>query len=250
MTGFDHFLFLLIVVVMPLLGQASYARLLRRAEEEGSRARQAAYRSTIVALSALTVMTLAGWFLVGRDALTLGLRFSPTPAGLMALLAAGVAALGFYIQVRRARGSADYRARVRQALGRLKPLLPHSDDDCALFDRVAVVAGIGEEIVYRGFLIWYLQQFLDLPMAIAGAAVLFGWAHFYQGRAGILKTGIAGLVFAILYVASGSLLPGMIAHFAVDSLNGKLARTALQDADAGGEGPSGDIETQESASGD
>jgi len=41
-------------------------------------------------------------------------------------------------------------------------------------------------------------------------------AHTYQGPAGVLKTGIAGLLFSLVYVCTGSLLPGILLHFIMD----------------------------------
>jgi membrane protease YdiL (CAAX protease family) len=57
-----------------------------------------------------------------------------------------------------------------------------------------------------------------------GAAVLttvvFGILHGYQGRLGILRTGVMGGVLAWGFLASGSLWPPIIAHTLIDLLAG------------------------------
>ena len=48
----------------------------------------------------------------------------------------------------------------------------------------------------------------------------FGLAHSYQGAIGTLRTGLAGLAFGIFYVVTGSIWLPIIAHVALDALQG------------------------------
>lgn len=83
----------------------------------------------------------------------------------------------------------------------------------------SVTAGVGEEIVFRGCLMRLLGSiFPGLPAAVIAiaAAVLFGLFHCYQGLQGIIGTGVMGLMFVLLYLATDSLLPGIALHFLVD----------------------------------
>ena len=80
--------------------------------------------------------------------------------------------------------------------------------------------GIVEELVFRGFVIgWGTRLFGEksgLLLAFLSASI-FGAAHLYQGVAGALSTGIAGLAFGILYLSTGrKLLPAMLAHMTVN----------------------------------
>ena len=61
---------------------------------------------------------------------------------------------------------------------------------------MCVTAGICEELLFRGFLTWYLAHHVGLPVAAAAQVVIFGVAHLYQGFGGIVKTGFAGAFFA------------------------------------------------------
>lgn len=89
---------------------------------------------------------------------------------------------------------------------------------------VWVSAAIGEEIVFRGFLIGRLEvafggtSRLATAAAVALSTVLFAFAHAYQGPTGILVTGVLGFVFALLFVASGrNLWTNIIAHGVYDT---------------------------------
>ena len=78
--------------------------------------------------------------------------------------------------------------------------------------------GLGEELLFRGFIMTRLAQMFRLNRAAWGAAVLvqgvlFGLMHSYQGIAGMIATAAAGMVFGIGYLMTGrNLLPCVIAH--------------------------------------
>lgn len=77
------------------------------------------------------------------------------------------------------------------------------------------VAGLAEEVLCRGFVFFYLQLwFPSLPLwgTVLLAATGFGVAHLYQGPAGVLSTGIGGVVLGLAYVASGNLLLPVLLH--------------------------------------
>jgi membrane protease YdiL (CAAX protease family) len=76
--------------------------------------------------------------------------------------------------------------------------------------------GVLEEVVNRGFLIgWGAARFGErfaLPLMLVSSAA-FGIAHVWQGPAGMITTGVSGLVYGLVYVACGrKLLPVMVTH--------------------------------------
>ena len=84
-------------------------------------------------------------------------------------------------------------------------------------------AAFGEEIGYRGYL---LRRAADVGGSSKAAywggvlvvAVLFGYGHFYKGPAGILDSGMAGLILAAAYVLSeGNLWVCVLAHGFMDT---------------------------------
>jgi membrane protease YdiL (CAAX protease family) len=89
------------------------------------------------------------------------------------------------------------------------------------FVAVALTAGVCEEILYRGFLIYALGRVLPSPwVALVPAALIFGIAHAYQGPRGVAGTGLLGVFLGLLYLLSGSLWPGIGLHASVDLVNG------------------------------
>ena len=85
-------------------------------------------------------------------------------------------------------------------------LMPSSRRELAPAYAAGILAGIGEELAYRGFFLWYLAAFVSLPSAVLSSAVIFGVAHAYQGKVGIVFATLAGLILAGAYLATGSML--------------------------------------------
>ena len=87
-----------------------------------------------------------------------------------------------------------------------------------LWVAVALSAGICEEIVFRGWLLATLHDIVGLTgtALLVAASVAFGLAHVYQKVTGVVATTIAGLLFCVLYVKTGSLLLPILLHCLID----------------------------------
>ena len=98
-------------------------------------------------------------------------------------------------------------------------LIPRTKHEQRWFAAVAVTAGITEEISYRALpLLMLIDVLPDDTKALAAvlSAIAFGIAHVYQGAGGVLSTAFMGLVFAALYLYSGSLWPSIATHVLID----------------------------------
>lgn len=98
-------------------------------------------------------------------------------------------------------------------------LLPVTKGERLLWIVASLTAGICEEILYRGFMLFYLIAVfprLDVLNAIILSSIFFGIAHMYQGWKGILATGFVGLLLAWFYYMTGSLLLPIIIHALID----------------------------------
>ena len=102
-----------------------------------------------------------------------------------------------------------------------------------LMPKIWIGAAISEEIIFRGFLIGRIEAaFGGTSRTTTGAAVVlssvvFGAAHAYQGPSGMIITGVLGLIFAIMFVASGrNLWLNIIAHGVYDTLSLALVLTS------------------------
>ncbi|HNX43307.1 MAG TPA: type II CAAX endopeptidase family protein [Bacteroidales bacterium] len=81
-----------------------------------------------------------------------------------------------------------------------------------------VVAGIGEEFLYRGFFMKQFARILGdtnkgwLFSAIA-MSILFGMAHLYQGMSGMISTGLVSLCLSLIFYKNrNNLILNMFVH--------------------------------------
>jgi membrane protease YdiL (CAAX protease family) len=100
-------------------------------------------------------------------------------------------------------------------------ILPQSRVELLPYFGLAVTAGLCEEFLYRGFAMAALTR-AGLPVwgVVLSSSILFGLAHLYQGRGGIVSTLVIGTVFGTARIAYDGLVPVMLWHFAVDAVAG------------------------------
>ena len=103
-------------------------------------------------------------------------------------------------------------------------LLPVNFLEYLPYSALAITAGVCEEFVYRGFgIAAFSKAGLPLWLVVILSSILFGLAHAYQGRGGIISTGVFGVLLAIARLWSGSLVPVMMWHAGLDLAAGIAA---------------------------
>jgi membrane protease YdiL (CAAX protease family) len=107
-------------------------------------------------------------------------------------------------------------------------ILPTTLVELLPYFALAITAGVCEEFLYRGFAIAALAHVgLAKWAVVIVSSILFGLAHAYQGRGGILTTMVMGILFAVARLGYDSLLPVMVWHATVDVVAGIAGPTYL-----------------------
>jgi uncharacterized protein len=110
---------------------------------------------------------------------------------------------------------------IEKALEGVRRLLPKTPTERNVWVLVSITAGVCEEFLYRGWLLSLFSAALgSVWLGLLISSILFGFAHAYQGRKAILSTGILGAIFGIVFIVSGSLIPGQLLHTVMDLNNG------------------------------
>jgi membrane protease YdiL (CAAX protease family) len=100
-------------------------------------------------------------------------------------------------------------------------ILPQTGIERLPYFALAMTAGLCEEFLYRGFAMAALQRAgLAIWAIVLLSAVLFGLAHLYQGRAGLVSTLLVGAVFGSARIAYHSLIPVIAWHTTLDAVAG------------------------------
>lgn len=205
------------LIGVPALGVIAHRGLQAAIAEGFIQYRRETYLRLIMVQSATSVTLMSYWLWLQRSPEDLGFvipSFGQAAAD-VGILATAVVALGW--MRRRLRGSEELRTEAWGQLVGFMDLLPHNRRELRLSYLLATVVGYSEELAYRGFLIWWLQQWLPFWGAVVASSLAFGFAHLYQGRQGILKTTAAGFVFAGIYWFSGHLFLAMALHALIDA---------------------------------
>jgi membrane protease YdiL (CAAX protease family) len=212
-------IFLLLGVVIPWRGRVRLQRLLAL-PAMSTKEKLVLYGTTIAFQWVL--LGLVGWRALARGLtalqLGLGLRLS---GELLFLSLAGAVLLGSFqwFNLRRVSRMAgpvpDFMRKLAERI------MPNATVEFAPYSALAITAGVCEEFLYRGFAMAALSRAGMAPWAsVVVTAILFGFAHTYQGKSGIVGTMLMGLVFGAFRVALQSLLPIMVWHAVVDLVAG------------------------------
>lgn len=229
----DIVLVLVIVVLVPAYFWWSWPASKRRMAA-GGRIRE--YRVTMAIEWLLAGGVLGAWLAAGRPLAELGLRLGEGWwwAWVVGAVVVGLALIG------QARLVIDpeTRAKIRAQMAPVEVLLPHTRRELGVFLQLALTAAVCEELVYRGYLMWIFEKAGGPWLAIFGSTAAFALAHLYQHPSGVARVTVAGLVGALIFWYSGSLLPVILLHAAVDTGTGLVAFRALTEQSGAEPAPS------------
>jgi len=235
---FDHTVFLALAVLFPVRAAVFGLRPLQRASvEDLPRVKLAVYRRAIALQWLFAAGIAALWLAAARPWSALGLvpRLTGGLTGVVLGLAIFLALLARQGRLVPADDSA--LERVRERTRHLERMLPTTRGERSWFFALALTAGTCEEVLYRGYAIWYLAawSWLYVPHhAFLAAAVvsslIFGSGHAYQGVRGVLLTAVVGGFLATVYAITGSLFAGMLIHALMDLHAGYVSHLAYRGA--------------------
>jgi len=237
LTIFDHILVAILFFVLPVLSVTDYRKLKSQLNADKPTARIFWYRSTIAWSWGLTLAVAALWLVYKRSIPQLGLGFE-SGRGFWAGFAIAVVGCGLLIvqTIALRRDPEKLRAMAIQ-FESVQAMIPSTKQEAREFAALSITAGICEEILYRGFLIWYVAQFTGttvtgLITAVAITSIAFGVGHLYQGPVAAAKIVGFAVVAGSIYVVSGSLWLAIALHVFADVAAGLLALAVFRDDDA------------------
>ncbi len=121
---------------------------------------------------------------------------------------------------------------LKQVSQKTKEAVVETMKNVSRFNRflVCLLAGIGEEILFRGFIFvaifefwpWGLEYNLNIIAAILASSILFGFGH-YVTLLYFIITGLLGAAFCLVFLWTGSLIAPVVAHALYDFYAMELA---------------------------
>lgn len=228
----DHLFIFLIAIVYPIAAVVSYRKLKARIAKGDKVERTEMYNSTMIGHWCLFAVAMILWGYSGRAWSDLGFGLHLDASFAVAVLLALAGGVALYGQRRHFLGAGkEGRDKFREQVGELDLFLPRNGNELGRFYGLSLTAGIVEEVLWRGFMIWYLSMFMPIWAAAVVSSIGFGVAHAYQGVRNMPQITLVGGVFALLFVLSGSLWLPMAMHAAVDMFQGRLAYDIVSKSD-------------------
>lgn len=120
-----------------------------------------------------------------------------------------------YVPIVLAWGSIGIRKRLLAPWRTVYGLLPTTIGERTLWIVLSITTGICEELLFRGFAVYYLMHqpwSLSLPASTLISCLLFGLGHTYQGLRGVMQTLFLGAVLSALVLMTGNLVLPIVVH--------------------------------------
>ena len=202
----DHILAIFLLLVVP-------ARALWRSRpgRSVSGTKPTRYITTIVMIVGLLALLATSWLITGRSLQTRGLN-APTSTPSLIGLAVAIAIFVALFLSRNKKAKPSQREKIEAVR---RDLFPETRKEVKLFLILSLAVGGGWEILYRGFLLYYLPSTTGLIAAIIIAALAYGAAHGFKNSKQFIGSIVSALAFTIAYVATSNLWWLMLIHIGV-----------------------------------
>jgi membrane protease YdiL (CAAX protease family) len=234
MKVYDHILALIICILAPILAFTS-RRISTEEIELTSDDKIRLYHGNGLLLIVFAIIVVTVWRLPGRAIQGLGIDFiHPSPYLLIIIL---LIFLFYFLDIYFQYGSKKLRERTIERRNKGLSFIPANGKELFHFMFLAIAAGIGEEIIFRGYLINYLLHWTGNDMtgvliACFFSSSLFALLHVYQGPVSIIKIFFLALLFSAIFVLTHSLLIIVLIHIVIDILSGIVGIMVLRRANS------------------
>lgn len=183
------------------------------------------YHSNGLLLIVFGMIVVTTWRLPGRSLSELGLGWPIW--SLYVILFMILAGLFYFFDIFFQYGSRRWRKKTYADRHQIFSFVPSNSYEMAHFTFLAIAAGIGEEIIFRGYLIHYItfwtgNTFGGITLACLFSSALFAFLHGYQGLKSMVKIFFLALLFSGIFVYSQSLWIVIIIHALIDIFSGLI----------------------------
>lgn len=183
------------------------------------KARLEFYRAAIIGQWVLAPAAIVATFRDGPSAAATGLvlpRASAETLAIIVIISLLILSQSPVVPAVRARMRRSTHA--RRLLHPVRNLLPRTEPERRRWVAVALTAGFCEELLFRGFLFYYLQAHwgASLYAAVVVSTLIFALSHWYQGTGNVVRVSVVGLLLGIAYATTGSLFFPVVLHILLD----------------------------------
>ena len=171
------------------------------------------FQSTGIILLTMCGLVIASMLINSTPMSTIGLFFVFNVWYVLALIVVCFAA---YFIITKINLSDERLEKLKVGYKDVLYLMPENENQYNASVAVSVIAGVCEEIIFRGFLYWQLQQYMPVYAAFILTNVIFGLGHAGTKLKNAIMTFVLGILFSSTYVLTDSLWLAIALHIIVD----------------------------------
>ncbi len=218
----DHIVAIVICVFAPILAITTRKMTVEEIQIEPDD-KIKLYHSNALLLFVFSLVVITIWRIPGRSLTGMGFSWPQWSPVILLLL---IAVFLFYtLDIFFQYGFRRWREKTLRQRNSTLSLVPADSRELFHFLVLAFAAGIGEEIIFRGYLIPYVLFWTgNTPSgaitACLFASALFAFLHGYQGYRSMVKIFFLSILLAAIFVLSQSLLFVVVIHTMIDILSG------------------------------
>lgn len=165
----------------PVYSLLTVSDTIRDIRGRGEPARLSSYRETTLGWVFFAICLTALWVSSGRAWSDLGIRLGDLTPMIVSLVISIGAILIIVIPLRNLVRHPENFEKLESQIGEFVEFMPRTHREPTWFSGMSVSAGITEELIFRGYLIWYLNRFFSIYWAAGIAVIFFAFAHSYKG---------------------------------------------------------------------
>lgn len=182
------------------------------------------YRATIAKALFLMAFLVVAARVEGFSIDDLGLELALGTGGLIGLGVASALVIAMVVATTKASSNGS-----NEKLSEATEIMPQTDQETRVFIFLSVVIGFAWEVLYRGFLFWWLTPMTGVVGAVLIAGVAYGLAHGWENHRQGVGSIVSALLFCTGYALTGSLWWLIVIHIALPLIGLMAMRKAGED---------------------
>ena len=172
------------------------------------------FRQTGLILIVLTIIVIIPFVLNEKSLDHIWLEFLHKPLWVIGLFAISFLALYLFKSLRLSEKAAK---KFQKANKDVSFLMPTTKPELSITIALSFIAGICEEIIYRGFLFWHLSEYVPIVVAMLFANLPFALGHLTTtGKKNTFGAFVLAFIFSGAWFLTKSLWLPILLHIIVD----------------------------------
>lgn len=203
----------LVGLVIPIYSMLGNSEKIKELISESPELKISMYVQSIIFQWIMVGLILLSLFYNGDEVDKIGLDFLDEPLMVLGLVGGGLLSLWIFDNYDIPKLDLE---KFKQQNEHVMYLIPTNQKEHNWAVAISFTAGICEEIIFRSFTFWQLNQFLPVIPSILIVNLLFALSHFATKMKNMVFAFLFGIFWSITFTYTGSLWLAMLMHIIID----------------------------------